>query len=254
MSQSIWTLCAARFKARRLSRYAWRAVEDQSVNSTRRLVDSDEEQAVLEALIDQVKPPLPTEFEVAGLHYLLWTPFRYPPLRHGSRFGTRSERGIFYGSETKPTVLAEKAYYRCLFLAGTEAPFSGGVTQSITLFEFSFVARRGADLTLPPFDEFEAAICSPTSYTESQPLGAELRSAGVQAFRFRSARDPGRGVNVGLIEPVFQAKQPLSAERWICTATRERIEMKPGLIATGAPLSFPWSRFEQAGVLPTPGI
>ena len=150
--------------------------------------------------------------------------------------------------------MAEKAYYQCLFLAGSDAPFSGGVTQSITLFEFSFAARRGANLTLPPFAEFESSICSPTSYAESQPLGAELRRAGVQAFRFRSARDPGRGVNVALLEPVFQAKQPLSAERWICTSTRERIEMKPGLIATGKPRTFARSLFEQAGVLPAPGI
>src|SRR5450631_122879 len=99
MSPSIWTLCAARFKQRKLSRRAWRAVEDQSVNATHKLVDSDAEQTLLEALIDGAKPPWPASERMRGLHYLLSTPFRYPPLRHGSRFGTRAERGIFYGSE-----------------------------------------------------------------------------------------------------------------------------------------------------------
>ena len=253
MSPSIWTRCAARFNKRRLSRRAWRAVEDQSVNSTRKLVDSDAEQALLEALIDGVKPPWPAGDRLRGLHYLLSTPFRYPPLRHGSRFGTRGERGIFYGSETKPTVLAEKAYYQCLFLAGTRAEFSSPITQSLTLFQCSISTRHGADLTGPPFAEFEAELSSPTSYAESQALGAELRRAGVEAFKFRSARDPRKGINIALFEPAFQSKALLHAECWICTSTRDRIELKPGLAATGAPVAFARSLFERDGSLPAPG-
>jgi hypothetical protein len=254
VSQSIWTQCEARFKERRLGRKGFRAVEDQSVNSTRKLVDSDDEQAVLEALIDRVKPAWPSAPSLSGLHYLLSTPFRYPPLRHGSRFGTRFERGIFYGSETKPTVLAEKAYYQCLFLAGTRATFSAPITQSLMLFQFSFATRRGADLTRPPFEAFEAELSSTSSYAASQPLGAELRRAGVEAFSFRSARDPKRGKNLALLAAVFDAKKPLQAERWICTSTRDRIEFKPGLLAVGHALSFARALFEENGVLPTPGL
>jgi hypothetical protein len=91
------------------------------VTSTRKLVDSDDEQQVLEGLIDTAKPPWPTGRRFVGLHYLLATPFRHPPLRYGSRFGTRRERGIFYCAEEQATVLAEKAYYVLLFLEGTEA-------------------------------------------------------------------------------------------------------------------------------------
>ena len=67
----------------------WRVVEAQHVVSTGKLVDAPEEQAALEMLIDSSKPPIPAAEEFAGLHYLLSTPFRYPPLRHGSRFSTR---------------------------------------------------------------------------------------------------------------------------------------------------------------------
>lgn len=254
MSQSIWTRCAARFKPRRLARKGYRAVEDQSINSTRKLVDSDDEQALLEALIDRVKPAWPSVPKLSSLHYLLSTPFRYPPLRHGSRFGTRLERGIFYGSETKQTVLAEKAYYQCLFLAGTHAKLGAPVTQSLTLFQFSFATRRGADLTRSPFDEFEPELTSKTSYAATQPLGTELRNAGVEAFCFRSARDPLGGKNLALFAAVFDVKKPLHAERWICTSTRDRVELKPGLLAVGRPLSFTRVSFEHNGVFPTPGV
>ena len=88
MPSSIWTRCAGRSSLRPLSGRAWRVVESQHLFSTRKLVDSDAEQALLEELIEEVKPPTGVP---AGLHYLLFTPFRYPPLRHGSRFGTRAE-------------------------------------------------------------------------------------------------------------------------------------------------------------------
>src|SRR5207253_10794125 len=67
-----------------------RVVEAQFRNSTRKLVDSDDEQRALEELLDaKAKLSVPAGFE--GLHYLLYTPFRHPPLRHGSRFGRSEE-------------------------------------------------------------------------------------------------------------------------------------------------------------------
>ena len=93
---------------------AWRVVEDQSDIITRPLARTDDEQALLERLIDTAKPPAPDpEVEPAfrGLRYLLATPFRYPPLRYGSRFGSRHERGIWYGARKPPTALAEKDFY-----------------------------------------------------------------------------------------------------------------------------------------------
>ncbi|MCV6615090.1 MAG: RES family NAD+ phosphorylase [Cellvibrionaceae bacterium] len=37
------------------------------------------------------------------------TPFRYPPLAYGSRFGSTLERGIFYASQELATAFAESA-------------------------------------------------------------------------------------------------------------------------------------------------
>ena len=104
MSSSIWTECGGASELRPLRLEPWRVVEGQHQISTRKLVETDAEQGLLEELIDAVKPP-----DLAGrrLHYLLSTPFRYPPLRHGSRFGARHDRGVWYGSETLEGAFAE---------------------------------------------------------------------------------------------------------------------------------------------------
>jgi len=253
MSSNIWTRCAERFEPQRLSGPAWRAVESQHVTSTRKLVDSDDEQQVLEALIDTAKPPWPTGRRFVGLHYLLATPFRHPPLRYGSRFGTRRERGIFYCAEEQATVFAEKAYYVLLFLEGTEADIEP-LTRPLTVFQVRISTKKGADLTQAPFDDHMELISSPTSYIDSQLLGASMREAGVAAFRFVSARDPKAGANLGLFEPVFTTKQPTNAEQWICTATRARVELEPGPAVMRARTRFPREAFEVDGVLPMPGV
>ncbi|MDH4282254.1 MAG: RES family NAD+ phosphorylase [Myxococcales bacterium] len=253
MSPSIWTQCAERFEPKRLAGACWRAVESQHVTSTRRLVDSDDEQQVLEALIDTAKPPWPSGRRFVGLHYLLATPFRHPPLRYGSRFGTRRERGIFYCAERQATVLAEKAYYVLLFLEGTDADLEP-LTRPLTVFQVRFSTKKGADLTEPPFEAYTGRISSPSSYADSQPLGRSMREAAVAAFRFTSARDPERGPNVGLFEPVFSTKRPVNAEQWICTATRLRVELRPGPAVMRSRTSFEREVFKVDGVLPAPGV
>jgi hypothetical protein len=253
MSPSIWTQCAERFEPTRLGGAAWRAVESQHVTSTRKLVDSDDEQHVLEALIDTAKPPWPAGRRFVGLHYLLATPFRHPPLKYGSRFGTRKERGIFYCAETQPTVLAEKAYYVLLFLEGTEADITP-LTRPLTLFQVRFSTKKGADLIAAPFNAFADDISAPTTYRASQPLGAAMREAGIAAFRFESARDPDKGANLGLFDPVFTTKKPLNAEQWICTATRARVELRPGPAIMRSRTSFERGVFEIDGAFPAPGV
>ena len=105
-----------------------------------------------------------------------------------------------------------------------------------------------------PFDAHVERISSPSSYRDSQALGASMREAGVAAFRFASARDPEGGANIGLFEPVFSTKQPINAEQWICTATRARVELKPGPAVMRSRTSFPVRTFEVDGTLPMPGV
>jgi hypothetical protein len=251
MSPSIWTRCAGPSRARRLSGRYRRVVEAQFRNSTRKLVDSDDEQRVLEELIDaRAKLPVPEGFE--ALHYLLYTPFRHPPLRNGSRFGTRHERGILYAARQLPTAFAEVAYYRLLFLEGTAAPLAP-VAVELTAFSFRILAARGIDLTEPPFDQFERRISSPVSYGDSQRLGAEMRADGVQACLFVSARARGRGTNLAVFANVFRPARPLDEQRWSCTATRERVEFRAQkLLGADEGWSYDRPQFLVGGKLPAP--
>lgn len=222
MSATIWTQCAENSEARPLRLVAHRVVESQSINATRKLVDSDDEQRLLEELIDGAKPPLKAP-EFTKLHYLQFTPFRYPPLAHGSRFGTRAERSLWYGSLSLSTAMAEVAFYRLQFLQGTTANLDP-VNAELTGFCTDIETEQGIDLTARPFDAFRHLIASRTSYADSQPLGRDMRNADIHAFLFPSARDPNGGTNVGLFHPAFANKQPHSETRFRCYATRNRVE------------------------------
>lgn len=226
MSPTIWTRCAGPSRTQRVAGAFRRVVEAQFRNSTRKLVDSDTEQAVLEDLLDaHAKLPVPAGFE--QLHFLLFTPFRHPPLRNGSRFGTRQERGILYGARELPVAFAEVAYYRLLFLEGTQADL-GLLSVELTAFSFGVAARHGIDLTRAPFAQFEAEISSKTSYGAPQRLGAQMREDGIQCCLYVSARALGRGTCIAVFDDVFRPNRPTSEQGWACVATRERVEFTSG--------------------------
>lgn len=266
MSSTIWTQCAgasrsgeanlapasrgrrAPFRPLRLT--PWRVVEAQHQVSTRKLVDSLDEQALLEQLIETAKPPSRTG---ARLHVLLSTPFRYPPLQHGSRFGARQEPGIWYGAEDQRALFAELAYYRLVFMEASGAGFET-LTTWHTAFRVRVHAARGIDLTRPPFDAYRDVIASPTEYRESQALGAAMRADGVEAFRYPSARAAG-GINVGVfMASVFGAAKPRQFETWHCTATRERIEVVRRDFFEAIAFTFHRSAFLVDGSLPAPAL
>jgi hypothetical protein len=251
MSSSIWTQCAGASEIRTFSLEPWRAVEAQHQIATRKLVDSDAEQLVLEEMIESVKPP---ESPPPRLHYLLATPFRYPPLRYGSRFGTRAERGIWYGSAEQSTLFAEVSYYRLLFLHGTAADL-GAVETELTAFRASLRTASGIDLTAEPFAAFESELASPVSYGATQQLGREMREAGIEAFLYRSARDAAGGTNAAAFGPaVFGRRQPRSLETWHCFATRSVVEVTRRDYFRHASFSFGVEQFLVGGALPAPAL
>ena len=251
MSSSIWTRCAGSSELRPLHLSPWRVVEAQHQIATRKLVDSTEEHELLEELIDRVKP---ADLTGGRLHYLLFTPFRYPPLPHGSRFGGRRERGIWYGSMDRPTAFAEVAYYRLLFLEGSRASL-GTVETALTAFTARLRTSRGVDLAAPPFDAHRRAIASRTTYASTQALGAAMRGAGVEAFRYPSARDTRGGVNVGAFVPlVFGTAKPRAFETWHCAASRERVDITRSDYLEHDKHAFPRTQFLVHGVLPAPAL
>lgn len=98
---------------------AWRIVEDQSRSTTRKFVDTVIEHEVLEQLIDESKPAIKyygDESYFKNCHYLVFTPFPYPPLKCGARFNVRSERALLYAAKALETAMSEKAFYKLAFL------------------------------------------------------------------------------------------------------------------------------------------
>lgn len=222
MSSSIWTQSAGSSRIRRLSAEPWRVVEAQHRTSTRKLVGSDREQMLLEDRLEAAKPPVGEDD--ARLHYLLFTPFRYPPLAHGSRFGSRWEPGIWYGAEALRSAFAEVAYYRLLFLDGTEADL-GTLETELTAFDVPIVTNRGIDLASAAFERWRSELASKTSYASTQPLGVAMRDAGVEACRYHSARDAEGGLNVAVFSSrAFAVKRPRSLQSWYSAANREAVE------------------------------
>ena len=81
----IWESCKGAQQIRHVVGTVYRLVESQEQIATLGYVDTLEEQTLLEEMLETTKPPYP--FTTEDFHYLLKTPFRYPPLKWGSRFG-----------------------------------------------------------------------------------------------------------------------------------------------------------------------
>lgn len=244
-----WDACLAGTPPVRLAGTLLRLVESQEQVATRQLVRSLERQALLEEMLDATKPPL--RRGSGSLHYLLATPFRYPPLKHGSRFGRRSEPSLCYGSLQTATVLAEAAYYRFVYWYGMAIPPAGKLDTQHTLFGAAYRSARGLRLQAPPFDAYRADLASPSDIRASQALGTAMRAAGIEAFEFVSARDPAGGINVALFTPgAFARKAPVSQEAWLCELTGEHVRFRA---ARGRALhDFSLDTFRVAGALPWP--
>lgn len=199
-----------------------RLVESQEQVATHRLVGSLAHQSLLEDMLESTKPPLRRGTE--ELHYLLATPFRYPPLKHGSRFGKRSEPSLFYGARETRTVLAEAAYYRFVFWYGMVEPPSAKLDTQHTLFGAEYQTERGLQLQNPPFAAHAQVLTHPADYGPTQALGASMRETGIEAFEFVSARDPEQGINVALFTPAALAgSRPVFQDAWLCESSGEHV-------------------------------
>src|SRR5687767_4715053 len=151
------------------------------------LVDTLEEQALLEQVLDESKPSIPKECR--NLHYLLFTPFRYgAPYPRGSRFRRAGlTPGVFYASLQTTTAVAEMTFWRLLFYAESpETPWPANAAE-YTAFSVRFSTGKGLDLTRGPLDADAQTWTHPTDYSRCQALADTARAAGVQVLRYQSA-------------------------------------------------------------------
>lgn len=215
MSLPTWTPAALSSEARAYAGAVWRLVEAQHRVSTLKLVDTLDEQALLEELLEESKPVLPPE--CAGLDYLLATPFRYGAVYpHGSRFRRAGRTsGVFYAAEAVQTALAEMAFYRLLFHAESPATPYPANAADFTAFSASVETDASIDLTRPPLDRDRASWTHLTDYAACQALADAARTAGIAAIRYASVRDPEGGANLAVLVPTaFAAPRPLERQTW----------------------------------------
>lgn len=218
MSSEEWGLHIARV-TREAQVKSWRAVEAQHVIVTARLVDNEPEQALLESLFGEAKPPVPAA--ATGLHWLLFTPFRYPPLPRGSRFRSAGESGVWYGADERSTACAELGYWRWRFLCASPA-LDALPAQPQTLFQTQ-VRGRAIDLRRGRFAEKAARWTDPNDYAHCQALARAARQRGVSLIRYQSVRDLRKGACTAVLDwRAFERKQPLASETWLLEVTRER--------------------------------
>lgn len=222
----IWQACSGEQQITPLRGRLVRLVESQVQVATLHLVDTLEEQALLEQLLESSKPPLPPSDE--PLHYLLHTPFRYPPLRWGSRFGRRHEPSLFYAACRLETAMAETAYYRFVLWSGMlTPPPSGRILSEHSSFEARYQVERGIRLQASPFVAYQAQLTDRRDYRATQQLGSDMRAAGIGAFEYLSARCPRQGCNVALFTPqALSERRPRNLTPWLCETTGDYVAFK----------------------------
>lgn len=218
MSLATWTPAALSRERRPFEGACWRVVESQHRVSTLKLVDTLDEQRVLEEVLEPSKPPVPPECQ--HLDYLLYTPFRYgSPYPHGSRFRRPGiTPGVFYGSESAETAMAEIVFHRLLFFAdapGVPWPTNAG---EYTVFSVTVRSDASLDLTAPPLVRDRAVWTARVDYDACQTLAERAREAEVDVLRYTSVRaeDAGAsGKNLALLTcRAFSGRRPGARQTW----------------------------------------
>lgn len=232
-----------------LERSGHRSVEDQTRSSTRHLVDDEDEHALLEEILERDKPRVPA----AALGLLLSTPFRYPPLPHGSRFGSAHERGLFYGSLEERTCLGESAFYQLAFLRAARGARFVVQEKRFTTFSFRLVSKHAVDFTQDGFASLKSGLSDPSSYAASQRMGTSLRARAVEFCLYWSARVEG-GKNVVVFSPRAFAERrvPTRAQKtWYASVSLDRVIFTHH--ASNAAFTFRLESFLSRGEFPELG-
>jgi hypothetical protein len=179
-----------------------------------KLTDSLEEQAILENLIEETKPPIPAD--CARLHFLLMTPFRYSRQNPwGSRFRRpNADAGVFYAAEHPETAIAETVFHRLRFFADSpEMPWPQNAAE-YTAFSVEVHSERALDLTAFSMDELKD-ILDPLDYAAGQALSEKVREGGIELIKYPSIRAPDHRANLAVLTPAAFAKsEPTGRQTW----------------------------------------
>ncbi len=203
--------------SRRRKGRAWRAVEAQHRVSTMRLVGNHAgAQELLERILEENKPPVPEE--CADLPYLLATPFRYRPVKGGSRFRAWPAAGVLYGAEQERTACAELGYWRWRFVQDSEGVKELAAAAQ-TVFSFGY-AGSGLDLREDPLRRWRRVWEDPKDYRGCQELAEEAIRQGEELILYRSVRDGEKGMCVAVLRgKAIRPRRVIEQQTWYLTVT-----------------------------------
>jgi len=204
-------------------------VETQYVAATMRLVDSADEQLLLEDMLETSKPPLPPQ--AIGSHYLLAAPFRYVP-QTGSRFRAVNSPGIWYGADDAYCACAEVAYWRQRFLLDSAGLMKQTLSTEHSMYEAS-VQGRALDLLSHPWVLAQEQWMHPSGYTESQKLASVVRDSQTEVhwIRYASLRASDH-VCAAVFDPrsLTMVTPEGQYEQWHCHTTADRVTLSNGRV------------------------
>jgi len=209
---------------------AWRGVEAQHAVATMRLVDSIEEQEVLEQLLEDSKPPLPPrpgkepgqgkgkgQSRLAP-HYLAFTPFRYlSPF--ASRFRRANEPGVWYGADSVETACTELAWWGHRLLTDSDGLIDQQLLTEFTVFPAG-IRGLALELRRPPWSGLEALWVG-EDYVACQLLAEEARQRQVAVLRYASVRHVAGGCCAVLDLAAITAVGVTRMQTWYRRVSRE---------------------------------
>lgn len=247
--ETFWRRVSSRAKAGPLMGTLRRIVENQEQKVTLSLTDSLAEHDILEGLLEDSKPLPVAHPRLEKFDYLLRSPWRYPPLPWGSRFGRRFEPSLFYGALSKAALFAEAAYYRLVFLEGMKKPFKDRVISQFTVFEAMYRTEKGLDLSAPPFAKYEKVLRHKSNYPPCQALGSVLRERGIEGMIYLCARTPDSELNIALFSPsALRSRQHKNARHGLCETRSDEVTFRLG----DDQYAFLREDFLDGGTLPMP--
>ena len=208
---------------------AFRMVETQYIAATMRLVDSADEQQMLEDMLETSKPPLPPQ--ASGLHYLLAAPFRYVP-QTGSRFRAVNSPGIWYGADDAYCACAEIAYWRQRFLLDSVGLMKQSISTEHSMYE-AMVQGCALDLLSHPWVLAHKQWMHPSDYTETQKLATLVRDSLTEVtwIRYASVRASDH-VCAAVFDPrsLTMVTPDGRYEQWHCHTTADRVTLSNGRV------------------------
>lgn len=212
--------------------------------ATTPLVDSIEEQRLLEQLLERGKPPIPPA--ATHLDALLHAPFRYPPPPGGSRFRGPNDPGVFYGAERVRTACAELGYWRWRHLADTPA-LEAMPSKPQTVFK-AHVQAETVDLRKKPFVRDRVAWTHPRNYARCQAFARAVRDTDIHVIRYESVPDPEHDGCCAVFSPrAFVPPLPLEQQTWLLSVSRERVVWQRIDDLVSAAFEFPAAPWRKMG-------